>query len=143
MLDLDTLEERYIAFCEKHNLDALLTEEEQLIYLKEIDNTRLYKTLSGLVCPVVKEKKIKPTECASIDADFDFDFDADFDVDVDPSEPVNISSKPSQPTLPPITLKVDTTPKCTTVIECTLFAIQSIRNSKRLKNGGIQYGLAF
>lgn len=50
-------EDRYITFCDRNDLDVMLTVEEQLDYLDMIDAKPLFSALRGIVCP--KPRKIK------------------------------------------------------------------------------------
>lgn len=52
-------DERYMNFCEKHDLDVLLDVEEQLDFLDDIGNKRAYKILLGICTP--KKTTQKPS----------------------------------------------------------------------------------
>lgn len=155
-LTQEELEVRYFSFCEKHNLDPLLSEDEQLDFLLETGNSRLYKTLSGMVYPVAKEKPApapsKPqldieALMESIEAGDDFIDDNNQPNVVEKTQTKKPKAKKSATktpvTIEPISLSIDTTPKPHFIVECASLALKSIRNSKVLENGRIQYGFAF
>jgi hypothetical protein len=51
-------EDRYITFCDRHDLDVMFTVEKQFEYLELTDQPFLFSALRGIVMPKAKKKSI-------------------------------------------------------------------------------------
>jgi len=66
MSNPNSTEDRYMAFCERNDLDSMLCMFSQLDYLEEIGNERLIRTLNGILFPVKKQSKVEKVIDAAI-----------------------------------------------------------------------------
>lgn len=127
-------EEKYMLFCEKHDLDVMVDAYEQLDTLQTLGNKELATILRGILVPHTSTVTKKKNLCVSVMEAIIADEVAQAAHDA------QVAAKSQAPE--PIRVRSNTEPAPRIALWCAHLPLESVKNSSRTKSGQIQLGLA-
>lgn len=125
---------KYLKFCEKHDLDAMMDAEAQLEMLQAYGNKALAATLRGILTPHTSSVTAKKNLCVSVMEAIIADEVAQAAHDA------KVAAEKQSPE--PICVQSNTEPAPRIALWCASLPLESLKNSSRTKSGQIQLGLA-
>lgn len=129
---------KYLKFCEKHDLDAMMDAQDQLYTLQADGNKALVATLRGILTPHTSSVTLKKNLCVSVMEAIIADEVAQAAHDAQ----IAASKQAPEQTAEPIRVRTNTEPTPHIALWCANQPLASMKNSSRTKSGQIQLGLA-